>query len=362
MGKIIFNTDFSNIPAFADEVRQAFENSIPPIVFSVDSRESLLLFSQEFSTDKPGMGRRVSCKRASNGSSLNFSPREIFKFSDEQYPLIFSFKNIRDVEDFANGWSRLQEAFVAEEKEAAIASLQKAEEEKIRVEKEIEEEKRQAEKEAKVEELKNQIHKTQERLALIAEKFLDGELSKEEKTQLTERYSAQIMELRSQINEISPNSGEKPSIIDTKDLKKEREMVTRETPKVEQNNDGKKKSSVGKIIIGIIAAIIAIYAISAAVGAIRQANYERERQERLEYERTHPSNYKKLLDALESGKVRYGMTYRQIADMVGEASSVSRSGGEIQFAYYYKSSAYSSYDATSIQLCFRNGRLYNWND
>ena len=185
------------------------------------------------------------------------------------------------------------------------------------------------ERDAKLKELNEQLHRVKERLALIAEKFLDGELSKEEKTRLSELYSAQIEELHSQINEICSNA--------------------------EQKHSNKKKSPVGKIIIWVIAAIIALFASSFALNAIMQANYERKHQE------TVVSNYKKLLDALESGRVRYGMTYQEIAVIVGEADRVSRSGGEVKYAYYYKSSAYSSYDATEIQLCFNNGRLYNYN-
>ena len=136
MNKIIFNTNFSSVSAFADEVRHAFDTSIPPIVFSIDSRESLLLFSQVFQTDKPGMGRRVSCKRATSGSTMNFNTRELYNFNEAQYPLVFSFKNLRDLEDFANGWSRLIEREQKEKKEAEEAAQKQAEEDRKRVEKE----------------------------------------------------------------------------------------------------------------------------------------------------------------------------------------------------------------------------------
>lgn len=361
MNKVILNTDFSSVPTFADEVRSAFDTQIPPIVFSIDNRENLDLFSQVFQTDKPGMGRRVSCKRATNGSALNFSPREIFNFGDEQFPIVFSFKNIRDVEDFANGWSRLQESSIAEKKEVEVVARQKAEEDKIKAEEEIEEKKGREEKDAKLEELNEQVKTTQERIAMIAEKFLDGELSREEKDSLTERYSRQLAELRAQINELGPASVEKPAVPNKDDFKEQRVLPgSGETSKSEPKDN--KKVHAPMIIVGIVAAIIAFFAINAAVSSIRQANYEKELQERREYERTHPSNYKKLLDALESGKVRYGMTYQQIANIVGEANSVSRSNGVIEFAYYRRSSAYTSSDATRIQLCFRNGRLDHWND
>ena len=42
-----------------------------------------------------------------------------------------------------------------------------------------------SEKQAKLKELENQLKAAQDRLALIAEKYLDGDLSKEEKMQLS---------------------------------------------------------------------------------------------------------------------------------------------------------------------------------
>lgn len=370
MNKIIFNTDFSSVSAFADEVRHAFDTSIPPIVFSIDNRESLLLFSQVFQTDKPGMGRRVSCKRATSGSAMNFTPRELYNFNEAQYPLVFSFKNMRDLEDFANGWSRLIEREQKEKQEAEEAAQKKAEEDRKRVEKERIQNELLQENRAKLDELNTKMKETQDRLALVAEKYLDGELSKEEKQQLSERYSSQIDAIRAQINELQPDED------NTVPTPKEHRVETKSaieyenTPNPESKPDSaiapeKKKKGfplILKIIIGIIAFIFLANIISSVVASIQSANRERERQERIEYEQAHPSSYKKLLDALENGKVRYGMTYSEIAKIVGDADRVSRSGGVVEYAYYFRSSWVNSSDATRIQLCFNNGRLYNWND
>ena len=58
-------------------------------------------------------------------------------------------------------------------------------------------------------------------------------------------------------------------------------------------------------------------------------------------------------EAFKKGWIRYGMTYDQIEEVIGSAGSVNRSNGVVEFAYYCD---------LRVQLCFENGRLYNWND
>lgn len=58
-------------------------------------------------------------------------------------------------------------------------------------------------------------------------------------------------------------------------------------------------------------------------------------------------------EALENRWIRYGMTYEQLQEIIGPAGRLSKSGGQIIFAYY---------NDLSFQFCFNNGRLYNWNE
>jgi hypothetical protein len=109
MSNIISNTDFSDIPAFVDAVKEALESSIPPISFSIDNKENVGLFVQFFQSNNGYLGRRIACKHALSGSIINFTVKEIYQFKDERFPITLSFKQKRDVEDFANGWLRFMD-------------------------------------------------------------------------------------------------------------------------------------------------------------------------------------------------------------------------------------------------------------
>lgn len=362
MSAIVSNTDFADISAFVSEVKKAFKTTIPPIVLSIDKRENIEPIAQQLQSDGGYLGKRVSCKHAKNGSFGTFSLNELYSFGEERYPILLSFKQLKECEDFANGWIRLSKIAERKKVEAEEAAQKKEEDERKRVEEERIQKERLQENLAKLGDLKKELKTTEDRIALIAEKYLDGELSKEEKQQLTERYSSRINMLRAQIKELDTYS-----VDNTPDLKEPiGEPNTLSNIIVQSASEPihvtpvqkKKKSIVGKIVLGLFGVI----AVISIVSYINSAIEERERQERIEYERTHPSNYKKLLDALESGKVKYGMTYSQIVSIVGEPNSVSRSGGVVQFAYYRRTSSIYSYDNAEIQLCFRNGKLYNWND
>ena len=106
MSVLISNTDYSNIPAFADEVRSAFKSAVPPVCIAIDTKENVELFTQMFPSERGYLGKRVACKHAMIGSFNNFSINEIFSFGEERYPIQLSFKQISELEDFAKGWQR----------------------------------------------------------------------------------------------------------------------------------------------------------------------------------------------------------------------------------------------------------------
>ena len=106
MSVLISNTDYSNIPAFADEVRSAFKSAVPPVCIAIDTKENVELFTQMFPSERGYLGKRVACKHAMIGSFNNFSINEIFSFGEERFPIQLSFKQISELEDFAKGWQR----------------------------------------------------------------------------------------------------------------------------------------------------------------------------------------------------------------------------------------------------------------
>lgn len=113
MSVLISNTDYSNIPAFADEVRSAFKTALPPVCITIDTKENVELFTQLFPSERSFLGKKVACKHAMIGSFNNFSINEIFRFGEERYPIQLSFKQISELEDFAKGWQRAIEKAAA---------------------------------------------------------------------------------------------------------------------------------------------------------------------------------------------------------------------------------------------------------
>lgn len=109
MSTILSNTDFADISVFANEVRKAFETAIPPIIFSINKKEDVESFAQQLQSDKGFLGKRVSCKHAKSGSFGTFSLNELYSFESERYPIQLSFKQLKECEDFANGWLRIIE-------------------------------------------------------------------------------------------------------------------------------------------------------------------------------------------------------------------------------------------------------------
>ena len=106
MNNMINNTDFTSASDFAEEVRKAFKESIPPIRISIDTFENVDPFISLFQSERGFMGKRVSCKHAKTGTFRNYSVNEIVGFSEEQFPIQLSFKQISELEDFALGWKR----------------------------------------------------------------------------------------------------------------------------------------------------------------------------------------------------------------------------------------------------------------
>ena len=113
MSTFITNTDFSSVSAFAGEVRKAFESAIPPVVISIDKRENVEPFTALFQSERGYLGKRVSCKHAKSGSFGNFTINELFSFDEDRFPILLSFKQIAELEDFAKGWARTFERAAA---------------------------------------------------------------------------------------------------------------------------------------------------------------------------------------------------------------------------------------------------------
>lgn len=68
------------------------------------------------------------------------------------------------------------------------------------------------------------------------------------------------------------------------------------------------------------------------------------------------SRYKSIYTALNDGSIQEGMTYDEIKEICGPAENVSRSNGIVEYVYY-PAGGYND-----VQLCFRGGRFYKWND
>ena len=231
-----------------------------------------------------------------------------------------------------------------------------------------------SEKQAKLKELENQLKAAQDRLALIAEKYLDGDLSKEEKLQLSQKYSGQISQLREQIKGLLPDKeeSEQPAINESNHIpisshEREGGEVSHLPHNQNRQQPPKRPSRIKAIFklllvyLGLVAIVfLLLFGISSAISYSNSKKYEKEQ----EYVRSHPSNYTKLKQALKDGTVHRGMTYKQITEIVGGADSVSKTDGDVKYANYFPSNAESGghYSSSQIQLCFRDGVLSYWNE
>lgn len=104
--------------------------------------------------------------------------------------------------------------------------------------------------------------------------------------------------------------------------------------------------------------VMIIIAVAVAVSAVLIGSYinskSNERDSFNSSSSSYSSTYKDIYTALEDRSIYYGMTYEEIKKVCGPANHVSRTNGEIQYAYH------GAYD--NVQLCFQKGRLVRWND
>lgn len=94
-----------NTALLVEEVKNAFNTSIPPICISISNKADVACFAKVFkSSEHCYLGKRILCKSATSFAPSTFAAAEIYLLEDEKFPIQLSFKSISEIEDFADGY------------------------------------------------------------------------------------------------------------------------------------------------------------------------------------------------------------------------------------------------------------------
>lgn len=104
----------AHAPQFIEEVKEAFNTSIPPISIQIDNREDVKSFAMIFKSKEHSYhGKRISCKNAKSFAPSTYAAVEIYTLENDRFPIELFFKSIQDLEDFADGYLRAVETVPA---------------------------------------------------------------------------------------------------------------------------------------------------------------------------------------------------------------------------------------------------------
>lgn len=95
----------ANAPQLIEEVKEAFNTSIPPISIQISNRADVNAFATIFkSAEHSYHGKRISCKNAKSFAPSTYAAVEIYTLENDRFPIELFFKSIQDIEDFAEGY------------------------------------------------------------------------------------------------------------------------------------------------------------------------------------------------------------------------------------------------------------------
>lgn len=97
----------ANASLLIEEVKEAFNTSVPPISILISNRADLKAFATIFkSAEHSYHGKRISCKNAKSIAPSTYAAAEIYTLENDRFPIELYFKATQDLEDFADGYLR----------------------------------------------------------------------------------------------------------------------------------------------------------------------------------------------------------------------------------------------------------------